>query len=52
MVQSKSDDLELTKAQRGFLQYCLKFGWGKLEVIIKDGQPVMVTPIKQDVKFD
>lgn len=43
---------ELSKAQLAFLTYCKEFGWGKLEVTIKNGQPVMVSPIKQDIKFD
>lgn len=43
---------DFTKAQLNFIEYCKKFGWGKLEVIIKDGQPVMVSPIKQDIKLD
>ena len=43
---------ELTKTQLVFLAYCLEFGWGKLEVTVKNGQPVMASPIKQDFKFD
>lgn len=31
---------ELSKAQVNFLDYCLHFSYGKLEVEIKDGQPV------------
>lgn len=50
--QNGSAKLELTKAQKAFLKYCLEFGWGKLEVVVKDGQPVMITPIKQDIKLD
>ena len=43
---------ELTKAQLAFLEYCEKFGWGKIEVVVKNGQPVMVSPIKQETKLD
>jgi hypothetical protein len=43
---------ELTKAQIAFLEYCKEFGWGKLEVTVKDGMPVMISPIKQDIKLD
>ena len=43
---------ELTKPQRNFIEYCKKFGWGKLEVTVKDGEPVMVSPLKQDIKLD
>ena len=43
---------ELSKAQMAFIEYCKEFGWGKLEVIVKGGEPVMVSPIKQDIKLD
>lgn len=46
------EKVELTKSQQAFLEYCLKFGWGKLEVTVKAGQPVMVSPIKQETKLD
>jgi len=46
------EEKKLTKAQKNFLDYCKKFAWGKVEVIIKDGEPVMVSPIKQDIKLD
>ena len=42
----------MTKTQLNFLTFCKEFGWGKVEVIVKDGQPVMVSPIKQDFKLD
>ena len=42
---------ELSKTQLNFLEYCEKFGWGKLEVTVKNGEPVLVTPIKQDFKM-
>ncbi len=41
----------LTKAQKKFIDFCQTFGWGKLEVVVKDGEPVMVTPLKQDFKM-
>ena len=31
---------EITKTQAKFLDFCEEFGWGKLEVDIKDGQPI------------
>ena len=42
----------LTTAQVKFLIYCKNFGWGKLEVTVKNGEPVMVSPIRQEVKLD
>ena len=50
MIEPKTEDL--TKAQKNFIEYCKKFGWGKVEVIVKDGQPVMVSPIKHETKLD
>ncbi len=50
--------LELTKAQIKFLEYCKEFGWGKLEVTIKNGEPVMSnivirdSVLRHDMKFD
>lgn len=32
----------LTKAQLSFLNYCKELGWGRVEVVIQDGEPVMV----------
>jgi len=42
----------LSKTQEAFLEYCRKFGWGKLEVIIKNGEPTLARIIEQTVKFD
>ena len=43
---------ELTIAQQNFLKYCKQFGWGKIEVTVKNGEPVMVSPIKHETKLD
>ncbi len=40
--------LDLSKAQIAFLEYCKEFGWGNLEVEVKNGQPVMVGIIVRD----
>lgn len=42
---------ELTKAQQDFLDFCKELGYGKAEVLIRDGQPVYASYIKQDHKF-
>ena len=44
--------IRLTKAQTAFLAYCKSFGWGKLEVTVKNGEPVMISVIRQEVKLD
>ncbi|MBN2238669.1 MAG: hypothetical protein JW712_02760 [Dehalococcoidales bacterium] len=33
-----------------FLGVCKDFGWGKIEIAVKDGKPVMVT-MKKDIKL-
>jgi hypothetical protein len=43
---------ELTKAQIAFLEYCKEFGWGRLEVTIKNGEPTIARIVEQTVKFD
>lgn len=32
------------------LRLCEEFGWGKIEIVVKDGKPVMVT-VKKDIKL-
>ena len=44
--------IKLTKAQMAFLAYCKSFGWGKLEVTVKNGEPVMLSQLRQEVKLD
>ena len=41
---------ELFKYNPEFLKACQKFGWGKIEIAVKDGKPVMVTVIR-DIKL-
>ena len=41
---------ELFKHNPEFLKACQQFGWGKIEIAIKDGKPVMVT-VKRDIKL-
>ena len=41
---------ELFKHNPEILKVCQEFGWGKIEIVIKDGKPVMVT-VKKDIKL-
>ena len=41
---------ELFKRNTEILKVCEKFGWGKIEIVVKDGKPVMVT-VKRDIKL-
>ncbi len=43
--------MELTKAQVDFLKYCKEIKYGKIEVVIKDGEPVYSTQAKEGRKF-
>ncbi len=46
------DKEQLTKAQLDFLEFCERYGWGKLEVTIKHGEPVMSRELEHDHKHD
>lgn len=41
---------ELFKYNTELLKACREFGWGKIEIAVKDGKPVMVT-VKRDIKL-
>ena len=41
---------ELFKHNADILKVCQEFGWGKIEIAVKDGKPVMVT-VKKDIKL-
>ena len=41
---------QLFKHNPEFLKACQEFGWGKIEIAVKDGKPVMVT-VKRDIKL-
>ena len=41
---------ELFKHNPAILKVCQEFGWGKIEIAVKDGKPVMVT-VKKDIKL-
>lgn len=56
MTTPKNSDIvknkELTQTQLNFLAFCEKFGWGKLEVQIKNGEPTIAKIVEQTIKFD
>ncbi len=41
---------ELFKSAPTFLLVCQRFGWGKNEIVVKDGKPVMIS-VKRDIKL-
>ncbi len=45
-------DIILSRTQKNFLAYCKQLGYGKLEVIIKDGEPVLAVKKEELIKFD
>lgn len=52
MTENKScETIEVTEHQKAFLDYCQELGYGKIEVVIRDGEPVYGTQVKIDVKF-
>jgi len=51
VMQAVEATLEnLFKHNPEILKVCEKFGWGKIEIAVKDGKPVMVT-VKKDIKL-
>jgi hypothetical protein len=42
---------ELFKRHPDFLKICQQFRWGKIEIIVKDGKPVMIS-VKKDIKLN
>lgn len=51
VMQAVEATLEnLFKHNAEILKVCEKFGWGKIEIAVKDGKPVMVT-VKKDIKL-
>ena len=51
---SNEDEKEmvLTKAQADFLEFCKKYGWGKLEVTIVRGEPVASKELERTHRHD
>ena len=45
-------EASLTRPQQAFLVKCKEIGWGRLEVELKDGEPVMIHWVRQDIKLD
>ncbi|APV45027.1 hypothetical protein Dform_01708 [Dehalogenimonas formicexedens] len=41
---------ELFKHNPEILRVCREFGWGKIEIAVKDGKPVMVT-VRREIKL-
>lgn len=44
--------VEVTQAQLSFLEFCKEYGWGRLEVTVKNGEPVMSREVVRDHKHD
>ena len=42
---------ELFKSHPDFLRVCQQFRWGKIEIVVKDGKPVMIS-VRRDVKLN
>jgi hypothetical protein len=41
---------ELFKRNPEFLKACQRLGWGQIEIVVKEGKPVMVR-LMQDIKL-
>jgi hypothetical protein len=42
----------LTKAQRNFIEFCKEFEWGKLEVTVRNGEPVASKELEKTHRHD
>lgn len=42
---------DLFKTDGKFLEVCQQFRWGKIEIAVKDGKPVMIS-VRRDIKLD
>jgi hypothetical protein len=42
---------EFIKSQSEFLRICRQFQWGRIEILVKDGKPVMIS-VQRDIKLD
>jgi len=49
---ANTESIELSKTQLNFLEFCKQYGWGKIEVKIKNGEPCMSREIEHDYKHD
>ena len=47
-----TENKELSKAQLNFLEFCQKFGWGKLEVTVVRGEPVASKELEKTHRHD
>ena len=45
-------EIEITKPQKAFLEFCKQFGWGKLEVTIVRGEPVASRELERTHRHD
>jgi len=43
---------ELSPCWLRFIALCKEIGWGRIEVRLKNGEPVMATILRQDIKLD
>ena len=43
---------EITKTQADFLEFLEEYGWGKVEVTVKNGEPVMSKELVKEHKHD
>ena len=52
MTNKNNCNIVLSKVQKAFLEFCKEFGWGKLEVTVKNGEPVMSKELSKEHKHD
>lgn len=52
MIDRKKITIEVSETQRRFLDYCKYINYGRLEVELKEGEPIIGVSVKRSVRFD
>lgn len=49
--QQPRSDANMTIEEVRLINYCRELGWGKIEVMVKSGKPVMIQVERRDIKL-
>lgn len=52
-LKERTHKIDVSYAEKSFIEYCREIGFGKLtEIIIKNGEPVAAEKSMQSIRFD
>jgi len=46
------EHISLTRSEIKFISWIREFGWGKVEIMVKDGEVVQSSVVRRDYRFD